>query len=504
MKERFNKIRQKVKQIGPRSKAIAAVVLLVTAGIATYIGIRVSTTEKEVLLSRGKLNAMEAAMEYDRCLLTRVNIVTLAGQEVDQMLRTGADNEAIMGFLTGQTENIQATLDPSTTGLYGWINREYLDGSGWVPDADYVSTERPWYIETISSDQEITFVEPYLDMQTHTIMMTVSDLLEDGESVLAMDVSLDPIQKIVAQVASGTEGSQAFVLDRSGVVVAHSDERQLGRNYLNETESAGGAAAQRILKDGKMQFDLNNPEGHYSVYVDKLEGGWYSVSMINADIWYRPLRWTMIVFCAILGLVIFFLVYVFLHLSAKNIALQQLHKRIRQEERRGKELQALSETDRMTGLYDRVNGERRIKEMLALEGAGMFVEVDVDHFKDINDTCGHQTGDQVIHTVAEALRNTFRTNDIVMRLGGDEFGIFAVGIASREMGEALINRLFRQFENSEIPELPGGKICVSVGAVIHTGEKQVTFDELYAGADSAMYRSKKTCGNSLTFSSSDM
>ena len=39
---------------------------------------------------------------------------------------------------------IIASLDPSTTGIYGWINEEYLDGAGWVPDEDYVATERPW------------------------------------------------------------------------------------------------------------------------------------------------------------------------------------------------------------------------------------------------------------------------------------------------------------------------------------------------------------------------
>ncbi len=178
-------------------------------------------------------------MEYDRCLLTRVNIVTLVGRTVENMLASGSSNEKIEAYLTDQTNNIIATLDPSTTGLYGWINREYLDGAGWVPEADYVPTERPWYTQTMASDQEITFVEPYLDLQTNTIMMTITDLMKDGESVLAMDVSLDPIQKIVEDVASSTEGSHAFVLDKEGMVVAHSDITQLGRNYLSETDTIG-------------------------------------------------------------------------------------------------------------------------------------------------------------------------------------------------------------------------------------------------------------------------
>ena len=496
----FRRIRNALSQIGARSLAIALVVLLITAGLATYIGIRLNTKEKEALLSHGALNAKEAAMEYNRCLLTRANIVTLVGKTVDDMMKSGQGNEAVKAYLTEQTDNIVATLDPSTTGLYGWISREYLDGAGWVPEDDYVAVERPWYTQTIASGQEITFVEPYLDSQTHTVMMTVSDLLDDGESVLAMDVSLEPIQQIIAKVASETEGGQAFVLDVNGIVVAHSDKNQLGRNYLDESEGLGYDVACRILREGQMQFDLKGPEGNYSVYVDKLEGGWYSVSLINADIWYRPLHRAMILFFVVVGLVVFFMVVVFLRMSAKNIAMERLHRRITQEERRGKELQALSETDRMTGLLDRVNGELRVDELLSEGGVGMFVELDIDHFKKINDTCGHQTGDQVILAVAESIRASFRTNDILMRLGGDEFGVFAVGVVTRDMGDALIHRLFSLLEGKTIPGVPGKAVHVSAGAVIHTGEKETTFSRLYAAADSAMYRSKKVRGNSLTFS----
>ena len=499
MKDLIQKIRNTVRHIGARSLIIAVIVFLVTAGIAVYIGRNLSATEKEVLLQQGELNAKEAAMEYDRCLITRENIVTLVGRTVDNMLQSGESNDAIKAYLTDQTNNIIATLDPSTTGLYGWINKEYLDGMGWVPDADYVAVERPWYIQTMESDQEITFIEPYLDMQTNTVMMTVSDLMSDGESVVAMDVRLDPIQGIVEKVSAATEGSQAFVLDETGVVVAHSDENQLGKKYLNETDGPCSAAAGKILTDGQMQFDLHTTEGNYSVYADKLEGGWYSVSMINADIWYRPLTRAMIIFCVVLALVVIFLVFVFLRLNAKNLALQQFHTRVYQEESRGKEWKALSETDRMTGLYDRVSGERLVNELLEAGHSGMFVELDIDQFKTINDSYGHQTGDLVIHAIAESLRAAFRSNDIVIRLGGDEFCIYAVGIVSQEMGKTIIHRLFERIQHLQIPELPDGKITVSAGAVIHTEEETASFAELYACADRAMYSSKKAPGNSLTF-----
>nr|AHF25605.1 diguanylate cyclase/phosphodiesterase with PAS/PAC sensor(s) [uncultured bacterium Contigcl_23] len=496
------RIRDILRQIGARSIAVAIIVILIINTAAAFIGNRFYATKKEVLNQRGELNAKESAREYDRCLLTRVNIVTMVGRIVENMLASGTSTDKIEKYLIEQTNNIVATLDPTTTGLYGWIGGEYLDGAGWVPDDDFVPTERPWYIQTMESDQEITFVEPYLDMQTNTVMMTVSDLMSDGQSVLAMDVSLDPLQEIVKRVVAGTEGSQALVLDHSGIVVAHSDETQLGRNYLAESGSLGSAVANRILDDGEKQFELRTAEGDYSVYVDQLEGGWYSVSLINANTWYLPLRSTIIIFSVIVTLVVASMGLIFLRISAKNLALRTLHTKIDREEKRSEALQALSETDRMTGLYDRVNGQRKVEELLASGSSGVFMELDIDHFKAINDTCGHQAGDSAIRAVAESMRNTFRSNDICMRLGGDEFGVFAVGIIREEMAAAIVYRLFEWLDKAEIPELQGEKFSVSVGAALHAGDQASCFDELYAQADSAMYISKKAAGNMLTLAGS--
>ena len=105
----------------------------------------------------------------------------------------------------------------------------------------------------------------------------------------------------------------------------------------------------------------------------------------------------------------------------------------------------------------------------------------------------------MIRAVADALRATFRSNDTLIRLGGDEFGVYAPGIIDREMGKVILQRLFDQISNLQIPELSGGKIHVSAGAVIHTKEQETSFANLYACADSAMYSSKKDPGNSLTF-----
>lgn len=499
MNTQFQKLRENVRHISPRSAAFAFAVLVATALVATLTGLQIHGMTKETLLLKGELNSQAAAMEYDRYLLTRENIVSMVGCTVDDLLAEGADSEAVTKYLADQTDNVISTLDPFTTGLYGYFNGEYIDGSGWDPGPDYVPTERPWYIDTMASGKEITFVDPYLDMQTKTVMMTVAKRAGDGQSVLAMDVSLGPIQEIIEQISAETEGSQALLLSSDGVVVAHSDESQLGRNYLDEPASLGGTVARRLLAEGAHQFEVETGEGNYIVYVDDLEGGWYSVSLINVDVWHRPLHRTMFIFSAILALVVLSIVSVFLHLAAKNAALKELNARVDQEKKRGAALKALAETDRMTGLLDRVSGERRVDALLSTGSGGMFLELDIDNFKTFNDTCGHQAGDLVILAIADALRAAFRTNDVAMRLGGDEFAVFAVGVVSEEMAEALVGRLFQRMEALDIPELQGEKVFVSAGAALCPDGSGRTFHELYARADGALYTGKETAGNSLVF-----
>ena len=129
----------------------------------------------------------------------------------------------------------------------------------------------------------------------------------------------------------------------------------------------------------------------------------------------------------------------------------------------------------------------------------MFLELDIDSFKEINDTFGHQTGDTVILAIADAICSTFRTNDIAMRLGGDEFGVYAVGIPNREMGTGMLHRLFDRVDRMDVPEMQGEKVHISIGAVLIGDGQESSFHELYAAADGALYESKKNPGNSLTF-----
>ncbi len=133
----------------------------------------------------------------------------------------------------------------------------------------------------------------------------------------------------------------------------------------------------------------------------------------------------------------------------------------RQLESANTQLAQLSRTDRLTGLFNRGYWEERLQQEFARcrrgGQAGSLLMFDIDHFKKVNDTYGHQAGDEVIRTCARILLDSIRTTDIAGRYGGEEFGIILPDTSasdSRILAERLRTRIQQsavEFEGHTIP-----------------------------------------------------
>ncbi len=149
--------------------------------------------------------------------------------------------------------------------------------------------------------------------------------------------------------------------------------------------------------------------------------------------------------------------------------------------------------DSLTGLPNRALILDRVSQVLARsrrEGTVMAVLfIDLDNFKDINDTLGHGAGDELLVEVGARLRNTVREQDSVGRLGGDEFIVVAQGSASGAGGEALAARVLDAFS---LPfTIPGSEVALSITASIGIAQgRHSTSEELLRNADIALYRAK--------------
>ncbi|MCR5673052.1 MAG: diguanylate cyclase [Lachnospiraceae bacterium] len=163
-------------------------------------------------------------------------------------------------------------------------------------------------------------------------------------------------------------------------------------------------------------------------------------------------------------------------------------------------LRTLSETDALTNIANRRCGESQIRLLLNEGVGGIFCLFDVNDFKRINDTFGHQTGDDTLVAVADAIRASFRADDIFMRLGGDEFAIYMRNVATADLAKIRIARLLENIARIELPNIPKGSVTISLGAVIvesAEGAINVKYEDVYRQADAKMYKCKGKPGSNV-------
>lgn len=159
----------------------------------------------------------------------------------------------------------------------------------------------------------------------------------------------------------------------------------------------------------------------------------------------------------------------------------------------------LSETDALTNIYNRGAGESQIKLMMRQGKGGMFVILDVDDFKQINDKYGHHTGDEVLKYVATSMKNAFRDGDVTVRFGGDEFAVYAEGISSEEHGHLCIKRLLTLLSDASLSEVCNCNFTISLGISFYNVAVFKDFETLYKESDRALYQAKREGKNKYVF-----
>jgi diguanylate cyclase (GGDEF) domain len=155
------------------------------------------------------------------------------------------------------------------------------------------------------------------------------------------------------------------------------------------------------------------------------------------------------------------------------------------------QLKSKAERDSLTGLYNRVTAENFITQLLKdYQGTkSAFIMLDLDNFKEINDLHGHYAGDFVLRCIADVLKASFRSDDIVARMGGDEYCVFIKRIPSEMFLLRKVEEMAVGFEDISYKGIEKNTISMSIGIAICPNHGD-TFTQLYKNADTALYQAK--------------
>lgn len=160
---------------------------------------------------------------------------------------------------------------------------------------------------------------------------------------------------------------------------------------------------------------------------------------------------------------------------------------------REKQLLRQSIKDGLTGVYNKMAFEYRIKEKLKIGSKGWLCMIDIDNFKEINDCYGHPTGDLILTQVGRILCDIYQKPDLVGRVGGDEFVIFTSNEHAKEQAEKFL---------SKVKKIVTEKACcisASIGIVPSMEKSGEDYQNLFLKADRAMYHAKQSGKNRIAF-----
>ena len=245
---------------------------------------------REGIIKSGRMAASQSADQFAAYLATNEDLIQFTAYTLDEMITENKSDAEIQDYLVGQSTAIRSTVLENSTGLYGYINGRFFSGTNWVPPADYVATDRPWYTNAMSNPGQLTILEPYVDVQSGNTMLALGKTLCDGVSVISVDISLEQMQKLTEEVVSNGESDIEMILTGDGVVVTHSDIDEVGKNYGAEEDSFGAHLVSMLHTSEDSFFEFNHLGFHYIAYDVRFGKDWHCISVHDATRVFEPLN----------------------------------------------------------------------------------------------------------------------------------------------------------------------------------------------------------------------
>ncbi len=307
---------------------VAVLIIFFMVGIVLAYYNLLYNERRDNIIKNGESTAIKTSERFKEYLSTSSDVVLLTAYSLNDMIIEDRSDREIRDYLVSQSTAIKNSILENSEGLYGYINGKFFSGVLWKPDNHYVATERPWYVKAAANGRELTVIEPYIDAKSGTVMITIAKLLDDDESVIAMDVSLDQIQKITEDAVSTGNSDVEMILDGTNTVIAHSDKNEVGRTYRKgEGDFASVLVAELDSSDSNF-YEFDYETNHYMAYSAKLLNNWRCLSIRNATTVLKPLNLILGSTIVIVFVMVIVLTMVFRKSNERSVIAERLNKQL--------------------------------------------------------------------------------------------------------------------------------------------------------------------------------
>lgn len=396
--------------------------------------------------------------------------------------------------------NVNSDAPESSDVYIGLANGGFVTGADWIPSEDYDPRTRVWYQQALEQNDTIISYT-YVDKASGDDLITISSpLYREGSlvGIIALDLFLTDISSFLdSQMTS--DRMYSYLLDAKGNVLAHTlDSSLVGQNaYQLEKDSPTSFTAlfNRAKHTGKqVRLEYVYKKREIRGIIRRTEFGnlYLSVADISDKrIFNRQLMDVkFILFNSFMTVSIFILLGFMLKMK-KNLYLKN------------ETLLADNQLDGLTGIYNRRFLNQHMLRLWKSNSSSITVfMMDLDYFKDYNDTYGHLKGDEVLKKVSQTISQLIRNVDVLARYGGEEFTLIVQDIQDARAGEIAEN-ILKAVYHANIPHTsnPLGRVTLSIGIASTnvTQENEITPEELIDRADKALYLAKAGGRNNAVF-----
>lgn len=313
-----------------RFAIISLIVMIVSSLAIMHTFRRLYSASKQNIISKWESRTAESANQVNLYVKTPMDAIAFSATRLNALLKNNGSHEEALNYLVNETNTYATTISGNTTGIYSYYKGKFLDGANWKEPIDYQPKDRPWYIAAFNGGGRPMLVNPYLDARTNSMMMAVSQLLDDLESAVSMDIYMDSLQKMIEKkAASDSNIDSVFVIDRLGNVIADSNPQKVGTNLKKDESDARRIFMKEFGHSAREMIEIKSESGDYTVFAESVNEQWVLLYTLKTKNLYGPLISIYLASFAIILIIIVVILLVFFYMNHKYMEAERLNDEIR-------------------------------------------------------------------------------------------------------------------------------------------------------------------------------